>query len=196
MMISESEQNIQQPLNQNYTYGDHARDFLSKVESLCSNNIEGDSLYKYISNRIKDLRLNNIDYRDIISEATVRGLDYISKTQKAIQNPKAWIRVTVSNILLEEVRKAHKSLSIADDFDFINLDSPVDIGSLSENPTKALMAFHSLSNSERRIITYKLFQGKSYDEIGSLSVYQDFSADALRKQYSRAIKNLRLAFNR
>jgi RNA polymerase sigma factor (sigma-70 family) len=183
-------------------YNTYAQEFLKKMELLCSNNLHGDSVYKFISNRIKDLNLHNTDFRDVISEAAIRGLDYINKNGKPIQNPKAWIRVTSSNILLEEFRKAKKNCSLSNeilethdfssDFDSFNNE---DGEPLSENPTKALAAFHRLSKPERRIIVYKLFQGKSYREINNLSVYQQSTEAALRKQYSRAIKNLRQIFN-
>jgi RNA polymerase sigma factor (sigma-70 family) len=183
-------------------YNSHTREFLIKVEVLCSNNLHGESIYKFISNRIKELNLHGTDFRDVISEATVRGIEYITRTGNSIQNPKAWMRVTTGNILLEEVRKITRSYQLSDDFLAV-YDSSVEFDyfneeegeSLGENPTRALRAFHHLSRSERRIIIYKLFQGKSYREISNISAYQNDKEVAIRQQYSRAIKKLRASFN-
>jgi DNA-directed RNA polymerase specialized sigma24 family protein len=169
-------------------------DFLNGVSLILSDPISGEGLLKYISSVIRDFNLHNIDKRDVLSEAVMRGLDSISKKHEQILNPIGWLRIATNLILLEESRKISKSYQLSKE----NLErlchSDDEEESLSEDPGRALKAFHSLSNGEKRIIIYKLFQGKNYAEINRLSPYQKCSQDSIRQQYSRAIKKLRSAF--
>jgi RNA polymerase sigma factor (sigma-70 family) len=177
-------------------YCRNVEDYWNKITPLFASDISKDSLYKYIYRETNRLNLYNVHPYDILLEAIVRGIEYITNYEKSIENPKAWLRVTSHNIILEHV-KAIKgcyqwSDELTDRLDFTNNEEEKE--SFNEHPARAWQAFRSLSKPEKRIIIYKLFQNKSYSEINQLASYKNYSQVAIRQQYCRAVKNLRKSF--
>jgi RNA polymerase sigma factor (sigma-70 family) len=176
-------------------YSKNCQDYWNRIALLFNGDVSKLALYKYIGGRINKLNLHNIDPRDVLVESIIRGIEYINKHQKPIDNPTAWLRVTATNILLEKVKEIKRCYQWSDDLDRIDFSGErEDIESFSENPSEALQAFRSLSESEQRIIIYRLFHHKKYSEINEITCYRQYSEVAIRKQYSRAIQNLRKAF--
>jgi DNA-directed RNA polymerase specialized sigma24 family protein len=176
-------------------YCKNVQDYWSKVTPLFASDVSKISLYKYISGRINRLNLHNVDPCDVLLESIIRGIEYITKHQKPIENPEAWLRFTASNVLLEKVKEIKRYYQWSDDLDRIDFDNDrEDRESFSEHPGKALQAFRSLSKPEQQIITYRLFQNKKYSEINDIDSYKEYSQITIRQQYHRAIKNLRKIF--
>jgi RNA polymerase sigma factor (sigma-70 family) len=176
-------------------YCKNVQDYWSKVTPLFASDVSKIGLHKYISGRINCLNLHNVDPYDVLLESIIRGIEYITKHQEPIENPKAWLRVTASNVLLEKVKEIKRYYQWSDDLDRIDFDNDrEDRESFSEHPGRALQAFRSLSKPEQRIIIYRLFQNKKYSEINELVLYRGYSQSAIRQQYCRAIKNLRKIF--
>jgi DNA-directed RNA polymerase specialized sigma24 family protein len=179
-----------------YKYCLLAQDFLSKSTVLFEDeSISGKSLHKYVAMRIRALNLYGFEVNDILLEAIIRGLAMITNHREPINNPPAWLRVTANHILLEEVRKIKGHYQLSDelleriDFSYSETGVPS-----NDNFARAVEAFRGLSESDRRIIMYKLLQGKNYREINQLSTYVHCSEAALRQKYTRAVKNLRANF--
>jgi RNA polymerase sigma factor (sigma-70 family) len=179
-----------------WTYSFPPSIFLLEVEVLLEkNNSSGVSLTKFTVSRIKALNLPHLDPHDVFMMAVFRGLEFTIGHSKTIKNPAAWLRVTIKNILLEEVRKSkgHNQLSdeMLEKIDFSDEKNQVSFGEYFAEATKA---FRDLSKTEQRIILYKLIRGKSYREISQLMIYHGYTEAALRQQYSRAVRNLRENF--
>jgi RNA polymerase sigma factor (sigma-70 family) len=190
-----SRQQLEKLLTNSHSFPKIYQDFWDKVAMLYDGNVSKHALYKYITARINKLNLHNIDSNDVLTESILRGIDYITKYQKPIDNPTAWLRVTASNMLLEKVREIKRWYQWDENLDNVDLDrDSEDIDYLSENPSEAVQAFRSLSKSEQRIIIYRIFHHKKYSEIVELAYYRQYSESAVRKQYSRAITNLRKKF--
>lgn len=187
---------IQQVLEHNLNsrqYCPYVEEFLKDLEPIFARGLAKDTLYKFTKARIVELNLYNIDPYDVFLEGITRGIALITNRRELIKNPKAWLRRTIGHILCEEARKIKKVHQLSEDgFEIVGGEENED--SFSEHPAKAWQAFRSLSKSEKRIIIYKLFQGRSYEEISQFTHYKDQNLAALRKQYSRAIKNLRHKF--
>jgi DNA-directed RNA polymerase specialized sigma24 family protein len=177
-------------------YSHPTKDFLAKVNSLFDGDLAGTSLYRYISSRIKALNLHGFEVHDILLEAIIRGVVMIDNHREPIQHPIAWLRVTSSHILLEEVRKIKGHYQLSDELleqvAFSKEENQAVF--LSDYPARALQAFQRLSKSERRIIMHKLLHGKSYREISQLPDYSYLEETVLRSKYARAVKSLRRNF--
>jgi RNA polymerase sigma factor (sigma-70 family) len=178
-----------------HKYCSNIQDYWNKVTPLFAKDVSKIDLHKYISGQINRLNLHNVDPDEVLLESIIRGIDYITKHQKQIEHPRAWLRVTASNVLLEKVREIKRYYQWSDDLDRIDFDNErEDTEFFNEHPERALQAFHSLSKSEQQIITYRLFQDKKYSEINELASYREYSQIIIRQKYHRAIKNLRKIF--
>jgi RNA polymerase sigma factor (sigma-70 family) len=170
--------------------------FLNETKLLFENDVTNEAIYIYLSREINRLHLYNVHPYDVLLEGIERGVKYIIINEKPINIPKAWLRKTTQNILLEYVRAIKGCFQMSDEIanKLDCSDSEQEEASFDENPTLAWQAFRSLSKPEQRIIIYKLFQNKNYSEICELASYQNHTQTALRAQYSRAIKKLRKNF--
>jgi RNA polymerase sigma factor (sigma-70 family) len=154
-----------------------------------------DALYKYVLLQITLWNLHNVDASDILTEAVIRGVAKITQSFEPINNPRAWLRITATNILREEARNTGRVHQLTDvNLDKYKISEPEYKDVLNESLEKAWKAFQSLSKSDKRIIAYRLIQKMRYCEIQRLSAYENVEITTLRKQYSRAIEHLKTAF--
>jgi RNA polymerase sigma factor (sigma-70 family) len=171
-----------------------SKDFLNEASLIFHYNIHDDTLLKYIKFGIKRLNLYNIEVYDVLTEAIIRGVSYINKNQKAIENPRAWLRITASHILLEKVREIKHHYQLDDEFLQILSSVDNDPEELSRD-NRLFRALSSLPEKEKTIITLRIFHNKSYAEISKLPSYQGYRESVIRKSYSRAIKKLKHNFS-
>jgi DNA-directed RNA polymerase specialized sigma24 family protein len=125
----------------------------------------------------------------------IRGVAKITQSFEPINNPRAWLRITATNIFREEARNTGRVHQLTDvNLDKYKISEPEYKDVLNESLEKAWKAFQSLSKSDKRIIAYRLIQKMRYCEIQRLSAYENVEITTLRKQYSRAIEHLKTAF--
>jgi RNA polymerase sigma factor (sigma-70 family) len=174
-------------------YPANLQSYWDKVIPLFTDVSSSHSLYAFISKRLRASNLHGIDSYDIFLEAIIRGIEYVIDHGQQIENPKAWLRVTCSQIILESIRGAKGTFKWSNEIaNRINLSSnDKEIESLNKDPARAWQAFRSLSKPERQIITYVVFQNKSFSEISGL---KHLSPLAVHRQYYHAIRKLREIF--
>lgn len=177
--------------------------FLSQVSEILSpHNSQGDSLLGYVRRTGQQLALSDVDVREVISEATTRGLRHIQNRQEAIHNPQAWLRKVCAYILYDLVKDEKRTRELK-----LKNTSSLDIGTPdsfskieSEETRKALqVAFTQLSKEDQKILNLRFYEGMDYRDIqryyfGKTGI--EVKIPTLRQRESRALKRLRAKFQK
>lgn len=159
---------------------------------------EGDSLLGYIRRTARQLALNDLDVREVISEATVRGAKYISKHEEEIRNPQAWLRRVCTHIMYDMVKDEVRTRQLKEknELDTHVPDSSSEIE--SEETRKALaVAFSKLSDQDREILGLRFYRGCQYKDIQKIYFEKtgiEVKVPTLRQREFRALKRLREIF--
>ena len=163
-------------------------------------NAQGRSLLNYLQRLAIQLNIRDFEIRELISEATMRGLSLIDNRQEAIQDPHAWLRKVCTYILYDKVKDEKKNrelkaknsyrLEIPDSFSKIESD---------EQRTALTKAFAKLSPEDQEILGLRFYEGRQYKDI-QRHYFEESSTlikvPTLRKRESRALKRLRERFQR
>ena len=185
-------------------------DFLDTVSrNLEPGNSEGSSLLFYLQRTARQLNLSDFDVREILIEATVRGLSFIEERAERISNPTAWLRRVCSNIMYDMVREEKKNRSLKEkvsrDLEDRNLVEGndayfnADSAGLNEMYKSLDRATSLLSEADQEILKLRFHKDLTYKDIQELYFYKDgvsVSLPALRKRESRALQRLRSEFRK
>lgn len=173
--------------------------FLQEVSQILDpTSSEGDSLFNYIRRTKKQLVLNDLEVREVISEAATRGLDHIRKKQEAIRNSQAWLRKVCSHIMYDmvkdEIRTRQLKVKNTGTFEIPDSFSKIE----SEETRQALeAAFAKLSEEDKQILQLRFYKGMQYKEIQKYYFRKtgiEVKIPTLRQRESRALKRLRERF--
>ena len=159
---------------------------------------EGLSIHIFITNRLRQFKLaqkhNNVD---ILLECYQR-LNKALEQGKSITNLKGWIRSTAYNYIRELKREEQRYVQYQDYL----VDNQTNEQCLSEeeiNQQHQLIqkALKTLPSSEQQLILWKEVDGLSWEAIKLLleEQGQNIKVATLRKRKSRAIKNLKTAYD-
>lgn len=173
------------------------REFWNKVAELFRvGNPRGLGLLNFIRQRIRQARLNGWEETELLIEACLRGVEYIEKNCLEIRNPASWLRIVVTNIIKEEVRKNVQNDRVIHDV-YIEDSSEEDTSSDNELE-RALehlnISLENISSEDRELIELRFFRKLSYKEIQKYLNEKGNSIsklDTLRQKMSRALKRLR-----
>lgn len=161
-------------------------------------NHEGTAFLNYLQGVGKRLNISDLDPREVLIEATTRGLYKIERTGTEIYNPRAWLSKTCTFILLDMMKAEKKNRLIKEK----NTHRPSTAHALdkleSDEERKTVkQALSHLSDSDQEILSLRFYQGKKYKEIqahyleiAGVSV----KVPTLRKRESRAIERLQSKF--
>lgn len=173
--------------------------FLESVSDILDpKSSEGDTLLYYLERTGRQLNIRDYDVREVISEATTRGLLMIEKKQEEIENPSAWLHKVCSHILYDmvkgEIRNRELKVKNSDNLEVPNSFSKIE----SEEEREALSkAFLKLSKGDQEILNLRFYEGKNYKEIREYYIGKTskiVKETALRKRESRALSRLRAKF--
>lgn len=160
-----------------------------------SDNPESLTFCSSVARTLRQYRLSGTyDTKEIISEAYARGVAKID-AGVFIKIPLAWLRSTCLNVIRDFKRKQTKS-------DYPKLDGEAwSLGGLEienmllqEDLQAIRLAFEQLSPEEHKILQARIFEGRSWQEIGKRFSYTEalpLKPGTARQRGSRALKKLR-----
>lgn len=173
--------------------------FLNNVsELLDSPSAEGKALLNYLQRLGKQLNIRDFDVRELVSEATMRGLALIDNRAERIDNTQAWLRKVCTFILYDMVKdeKKNRRLKAKNKGDVEYPDPLTEIE--SDEKREALNnAFNLLSCEDQKILDLRFYQGRKYKDIQEHFLEETgviVKVATLRKRESRAVKRLREKF--
>lgn len=164
---------------------------------LCSSSSSGRLLYAFVRRNLCVFHLNG-DFCEaaILNEALIRA---VTATRKGIiiQELPAWLRGAAYNIIREKSRDRKKLVPLESETDRLEqiVFEPEDI---EEDLRFIAVAFGMLEARDQRLLTLKLVDGLSWQEIHeilSAEGQHNCSIPALRKQKERALIRLRKKFH-
>lgn len=161
-------------------------------------NHEGTAFLNYLQSVGRGLNISDLDIREVLIEATTRGLYKIEQTGEAIHSPRAWLSKTCTFIMLD-MMKAEKKNRLIKEKNTYRLPTADALGQLeSDEERKAVkQALGYLSDSDQEILELRFYQGKKYKEIQAhyLEIADVcIKVPTLRKRESRAIERLQAKF--
>jgi RNA polymerase sigma factor (sigma-70 family) len=159
---------------------------------------EGTAFLNYLQGIGNGLRISELDPREVLIEATTRGLYKIDRTGEEIYNPQAWLSKTCTFIMLDMMKAEKKNRLIKEKNTHHTLTAhALDELESNEERKTVKQALSYLSDSDQEILNLRFYQGKKYKEIqmhylelAGVSV----TVPALRKRESRAIERLQTKF--
>jgi len=162
---------------------------------------ESTALFSYTQRILCQFRLKSAyEVKDIIVEVFARAIKSIANG-KVIDNPQAWLRRVILNVI-REFRRA------ADKVHYSSLDEHPYLGTSDENYlsqmilkddiSMILRAFEDLSDQDQTILTLRIMHGFSWQEISyQLSLTGDIMTENnLRQKGFRALRRLRSFYDR
>lgn len=175
------------------------KQFLNEVSCILEpSNAEGRTFLNYLQRTGKQLNIRDLEPRELISDAVMRGLAYIDNNSEEIKNTQAWLRRVCTYIMYDMVKGEKKNRLLKaknkDPLEFADPFTEVE----SEEQKQALeRALPLLSQEDQDILELRFYQGRSYKdiqqhylEIAGVSI----KVPALRKRESRALQRLRAKF--
>jgi DNA-directed RNA polymerase specialized sigma24 family protein len=140
---------------------------------------------------------------DIFVEAYLRGVRYIRLQHRPIDQPKAWMRRTAYNIIREckrdRLRYSNAALDDLMEQGVIPLPADPDLDETPINHSQQLvmLAFQSLSRTDQDLITWKIVDDLSWEQIRARLAAQGVAVSmvALRKRGQRALERLRQTYH-
>lgn len=137
--------------------------------------------------------------REIIAEAYTRGIRKIEEGV-VIDVPLAWLRRTCLNVIREFKKEQERSASPKfDQFPWVPGDLEISRLVVQEDLYTIQVAMQQLSPEEQLLLSKRVFQRLSWQEIGETLCNKDGSslkAGTARQRGSRALKKLRLIYER
>jgi len=189
--------------NTNSQFCDNANDpssFIKQLldearELLGNNNSSGRLLYAFVRRNLHAFHLEG-DFCEaaILNEALLRA---VSATRRGviIQHLPAWLRTASYNILREKIRDRRRFVSLeSEQVDQIEYQSE----GIEEDLSFIQVAFGMLDPKDQRLLTLKIVQGLSWQEIHDVYTTEGqhkCSIPLLRKQKERALIRLRKQFH-
>lgn len=162
-------------------------------ELLNCNSSSGRLLYAFVRRNLRVFHLNDyFSEAAILNEALIRAVTVIRKGV-TIRDLAAWLRTTSYNIIREKSRFQKK---------FVSLEAHPSLGEQLEIEAEEIeedfrfiqAAFELLEPKDQRLLTLKVIEGKSWQEIYQILAAEgqsNCSIAALRKQKERALIRLR-----
>jgi RNA polymerase sigma factor (sigma-70 family) len=180
---------------------EYQADFWNAVsEFLLPNHYKGTALLRFIKHRSGKWGVR-VEPVDVLADAIKRGAEYIQKSGCAISKPEAWLRVTCTNILRDEVKSNLKQELYANDIveQMQSFDNPLIETELLEQLEKLQEALRMLSVEDRELIQLRFISGKTYKQVQKFYSAGDeeergIPLATLRQRESRALKKLREVF--
>ena len=163
-------------------------------------NPRGTGLINFCRDRIRQTRVKGWEEKDLLIEASIRGVEYIEKNCQKIRHPASFLRQVILNILREQVRENVRKEKTICKLEIQrsnegNADSDDDHQRALEHLDDSLK---NLSSKDRILIKLRFVEKLSYKEIQErlLAQGEDIpKLDTLRKQMSRALKRLRREYD-
>ncbi|NEZ54124.1 RNA polymerase sigma factor [Adonisia turfae] len=173
--------------------------FLDEVSYILEpSNVQGKSFLNYLQRVGKQLNIRNLNPHELISDAVMRGLTYIDKNSKGIDNVQAWLRKVCSHIMYDMVKGEKRNrLLKAKNKDLPETADPFSEVEEEEQKTVLEAVLPFLSKEDQEILDLRFYRGFSYKEIQQhyLEVAEVFiKIPALRQRESRALRRLREKF--
>lgn len=148
-----------------------------------------------VTRTLRQFRLSGTyEAKDVISEAYTRGVKQI-KSGKLIDVPLAWLRGACHNVISELKRKQQKLDALKfDREDCTDKDEALSAIILQEDLWALQLAIEQLRPEERQLLSIRICEGLSWQEIGeSMSSPDDLplAPGTARQRGSRVLKKLR-----
>ena len=144
------------------------------------------------------MNISDLDIREVLIEATTRGLYRIERTGEEIHYPRAWLSKTCTFIMLDMMKAEKKNRLIKEKNTYLlPTTHALDQLESDEERNAVKQALSYLSDSDQEIIELRFYQGKKYKEIQAhyLEIAGvSIKVPTLRKRESRAIERLQAQF--
>jgi len=165
---------------------------------LTPSNHEGTAFLNYLQGVGKRLNIRDFDPREVLVEATTRGLYKIERTGTEIHNPRAWLSKTCTFIMLDMMKaeKKNRQLKEKNSYSLATAHALDELESAEKRETISQALTH-LSDSDQEILKLRFYQGKKYRDIQMHyldTVGVSVKIPTLRKRESRAIERLQTKF--
>lgn len=161
-------------------------------------NRDGARTLNYFQRLAKQLNIRNFDVREILSEATMRGLDSIDRKEEPIKSASAWLRSVGTKIIKDQVRAEIKSRKLVEKHSYRSetADSWIKLV-LAEEGIAAHQAIMLLSPDDQEILRLRFIKAMPYKDIQAHYLREtgvSIKEPTLRKRESRAVAKLRFKF--
>lgn len=159
---------------------------------------EGTALLNHIQRTGRLLKIRNLDAKEVISEAVMRGLTLIENKGEGIENPHAWLSKVSTYILYDLVKDEKKNRELkAKNTRCVKPFSAMSQLETEEERKQLRKALERLSEEDQEILDLRFYQGKQFKEIKQYYLEEagiSVKVPTLRKRESRARQRLRDKF--
>lgn len=166
-------------------------------ELLCYNTSSGRLLYAFVRRNLRAFHLQDyFSEAAILNEALLRAVSSVRKG-KTIRDLSAWLRSTAYNIIREKHRFGKKFVPLDHQLDFVE-QVELHPEEVEAELTYMQVAFGMLDAKDQQLLTLKIVEGRSWEEIHAILVAEgqrDCRIATLRKQKERALVRLRKKFH-
>jgi RNA polymerase sigma factor (sigma-70 family) len=135
--------------------------------------------------------------KEVLSEVYIRAYGLIHEQGTTIDNPSAWVRKTSHNVIREWSRKGKRSTAL--DWEIVDECEENQDDRLAVEADLAILAKarQSLTAKEQRLLTLKIDENLSWQEIAALYTEKGDSITeaALRQKKARVLKKLRRLYH-
>ncbi len=170
-------------------------EFLDEVgELLRPSSKKGTALLNFLQGRGHQLKLRSVDPYELLSDATMRGLNYIETHKQGIQNVHAWLRRVCLYILADMVKAEKRDRYLhAKNSVFLETDNPFMSIESEEEKHFLKNALTQLSDADQELLDLRYFQNQTYKGIQQLLAGRgtNIKLPTLRKRGARALERLR-----
>jgi DNA-directed RNA polymerase specialized sigma24 family protein len=161
-------------------------------------NEAGTRLLNVLQRLAKQLNIRNFDVREVLSEATMRGLDSIDRKGEPIASAFAWLRSIGTRVIKDQVKAEIKTRRLIEKHSNHSETADSWIKLVFEEEGKAAsMAGLLLSTEDQEILRLRFVEEMCYGEIQAYyfeKVGIFVAAPTLRKRESRAVDRLKAKF--